>query len=441
MISLFKKFFKPQFKRKAPRSAKDLKINRKAISKNVTKTIQRLNDAGYEAYLVGGGVRDLLVGLKPKDFDVATNARPEELRKLFRNCRLIGRRFRLAQIYFPNEIIEVATFRAKSEEASSLQHQNEEGLLVRDNVYGTLEDDSWRRDFTINALYYDLPTDNIVDLTAGLPDLISKQIRIIGEPIIRYREDPVRMLRAIRFAAKLNFNIEEKTAAPFIELQTLLSQVASSRLFDEFIKLFFSGHAYATYQQLCQHNFYEFLFPSTAKLEQKTPAFAAMVAEALRNTDERLATNKSINPAFLIAVMLWQPYQQHLPDCLTKENNRALARQQAMSLAINEQLQLMTIPKRFTLVVKEIWDMQDKFERRHGSYPQHLLEHKRFRAGYDFLLLRSQFEPNLVELVNWWTEYQTATTQHKEEMVAQFTDKPKRRKKRSRTKPASSHNN
>ena len=440
MISLLKKFFTPKYKLKNPRSLGDLRINRKAISKNVAKTMQRLNDAGYEAYLVGGGVRDLLVGLKPKDFDVATNARPEELRKLFKNCRLIGRRFRLAQIYFPNEIIEVATFRAKSEEASNLQHQNEQGLLVRDNVYGTLEDDAWRRDFTINALYYDLPTDKIVDLTAGLTDLIQKQIRIIGEPVVRYREDPVRMLRAIRFAAKLNFDIETDTAAPFRELQTLLSQVASSRLFDEFIKLFFSGHAYATYQQLCRHHFYEFLFPKTAKLEQKNPVFSAMVSQALHNTDERLAANKSINPAFLLAVMLWQPYQHELPECLAHESNRAVARQKAMSMAINEQLQLMSIPKRFTLIIKEIWEIQDKLERRHGSYPQQLLEHNRFRAGYDFLLLRSEFDPALLDLANWWTEFQTASAHRKEEMLSKFTEKPKRRKKRSRSKPTSLQN-
>jgi poly(A) polymerase len=428
LLKIIKKFFSRKAK---PCGKKGPLLPQKAISQNVSKIIQRLNAHGFQAYLVGGGVRDLLLGMKPKDFDIATNARPEELRRLFKNCRLIGRRFRLAHIYFHNEVIEVATFRAQSEDLSEAQQHSDQGILLRDNVYGSLEEDTWRRDFTINALYYDPLTDNLIDLTDGFTDLQHKQIRIIGEPVSRYREDPLRLLRAIRFAAKLDFQIETQTAQPFAASRELLQHVSSARLFDEIVKLFFTGHAVAAYHKLMHYDFFSLLFAQTARAQTQDPVFAQMLLEALRNTDSRIHGEQSINPAFLFAVFLWEPYQQKLKTSDDSAENPYQARQLVMDSVIRQQLQTMLIPKRLTTITKEIWELQEKLPQRYGRYPEETLERERFRAGYDFLLLRAKYDPSLQELADWWAGFQNAAHLDRQDMIAKFT-KPKKRQRRKK---------
>ena len=384
------------------------------INNNALKVIYRLNDAGFEAYLVGGGVRDLILGKHPKDFDVATNAKPEEIRKLFRNCRLIGRRFRLAHIYFYDEIIEVSTFR--SNEEPDEQHLDDAGMVLRDNVYGTLEQDAWRRDFTINALYYDPSADAIIDYTKGLADLKAKKLRIIGDPATRYREDPIRMMRAIRFAAKLEFDIEKATQAAFLELHSLLWNVSSARLFEEVQKLFFTGHALAAYHELIKNEFLPIIFPMLSDY-QHHPEYTKMLDVALNSTDDRLAQGKSVNPAFLLAALLWFPFQEKLKTCKRDEMTPFAVWQLAMQLTIQEQLKTLAIPKRFTQTMKDIWELQYRLKRRAGKRAFQALEDKRFRAGYDFLLLRTAIEPNEQALADWWTEFQKVPFKQQQEMV------------------------
>ena len=284
-------------------------ISRAGISPNALKVLYRLKSAGFAAHLVGGGVRDLLLGREPKDFDVATDARPEEVHRLFRNCRLIGRRFRLAHVHFGPEIIEVATFRAAgvAEEVDEFHLDN--GRIVRDNVYGNIEEDAWRRDFTVNALYYNVADFSVVDYTDGMTDLRQGVLRLIGDPERRYREDPVRMLRAVRFASKLGFRVEPQTEAPLFELGHLLADIPSSRLFEEVLKLFFGGVALQTFEQLRHYGLFGLLFPLTeTSLSREEEHFPrTLVSHALANTDERVADGLPVSPTFLFAALLWDP--------------------------------------------------------------------------------------------------------------------------------------
>ncbi|SBO12014.1 Poly(A) polymerase I precursor [Vibrio mediterranei] len=289
-------------------------ISRKQISENALKVLYRLNGAGYDAYLVGGGVRDLLLGEQPKDFDIATNATPEQIKKLFRNCRLIGRRFRLAHIMFGRDIIEVATFRGHhQEQEKNVSQQSKEGMLLRDNVYGSIDEDAERRDFSINAMYYNIGDYSIHDYAGGMEDLEDRLIRLIGEPEVRYREDPVRMLRAIRFAAKLDFDIEEDTAAPIEELAPLLRDIPSARLYEESLKLLQSGYGLETYHLLREYNLFQQLFPIiaphfTEEYSSRTEQVLDLVLDA---TDERIEEGKRVNPAFMFAAMLWYPMMEY----------------------------------------------------------------------------------------------------------------------------------
>ncbi|WP_072010819.1 MULTISPECIES: polynucleotide adenylyltransferase PcnB [unclassified Serratia (in: enterobacteria)] len=416
-------------------------ISRKDISENALKVLYRLNKSGYEAYLVGGGVRDLLLGKKPKDFDITTNATPEQVRKLFRNCRLVGRRFRLAHVMFGPEIIEVATFRGHHEQSlesdknSSQQAQN--GMLLRDNIFGSIEEDAQRRDFTINSLYYGVADFTLRDYVGGLNDLQQGVIRLIGDPETRYREDPVRMLRAIRFAAKLNMTLSAETAEPIPRLASLLHEIPPARLFEESLKLLQSGFGYPTYLKLCEYQLFQPLFPLIARHftpNHDTPMEHILV-QVLKNTDHRLQNDMRVNPAFLFATMLWYPLLEHAQK-LAQESG--LAYYDAFALAMNdvldEECRSLAIPKRITTIVRDIWQLQLRLSRRQGKRAHKLMEHPKFRAAYDLLALRAEVEnnPEMLRLTEWWGEFQDATPAVQKNMLSTLGDDPVPRRTRQR---------
>ena len=388
-----------------PRSEHSL--SRKSISAGALRVLYRLHEAGFRACLVGGAVRDLLLGGHPKDFDVATNATPEEVRALFRNCRLIGRRFRLAHVVFGREIVEVATFRGSSDDGSGDRHLVD-GRLVRDNVYGTIEEDAVRRDFTVNALYYDISDFSVLDSVGGMEDLQHRVLRLIGDPEQRYREDPVRMLRAARLAAKLGFTIEPATAAPFAALGPLLAEAPPARLFDESLKLFLSGHGLASFRSLEQHGLLQHVFPATARVLAQGDAahFRRLVEQTLANTDARVREDKPVTPAFLFAALLWEPVRRAAQAAVDAGADVGAAWSHATERVLREQAQRVAVPRRFTIAVEEIWAMQPRFAQRTKKRAFRLLEHPRFRAAYDFLVLRADESPELAELAAWWTEAQ-----------------------------------
>jgi poly(A) polymerase len=411
------------------------KLSKTDISSNALKVLNRLNSAGFQAYLVGGSVRDLLLGKVPKDFDVATNATPSQIKNLFRNGRIIGRRFKLVHIIFHRDIIEVATFRG-SEGAESNQLTNERGMLIRDNVYGTLDEDAWRRDFTINSLYYNIDDASIADFTGGAKDVHNRIVRMIGDPDTRYQEDPVRMLRAVRFAAKLHFELAPETAEPLSRLSHLIKHVSSSRLFDEVAKIYQCGEAESVQRLLVKHGLFAELFAQTnALLESEFPV-NALLGISLQNTDTRIRDNKPVTPAFVFAVLLWFPL---IARARTLQNEESLpplpALEKAMSQIITEQNQVVAIPKRFTQVMREIWLLQFRFPKRLGGRAANLLQHPRFRAAYDFLALRALAGDESMELAQWWTTFQEVDETQQVEMVAALTathpvsKKPRRRKK------------
>ena len=416
-------------------------MSRADISDSALKVLYRLKDADYEAYLVGGGVRDLLLGLKPKDFDVATDAHPEQAQQEFRNSRLIGRRFRLLHVRFGREIIEVATFRAyHDEESEHSEHHSHirDGMLVRDNVYGTLEDDAWRRDFTVNALYYDIRDFSVLDYTTGMQDLKARLIRVIGDPEKRYREDPVRMLRAVRLAAKLDFAIEKHSALAIEQLKDRLTAVPPARLFDEVLKLFLTGHALKSLERLREHGLLAYLFPLTARQLDKDPVFERMVVQGLINTDDRIAANKPVTPAFLFAVFLWQPVALTAQRFRQHDMSELQAVQAASEEVLAEQGRLVALPRRYSLQSREIWLLQSRLSNRSGKRAYRSFSHPRFRAGYDFLLLRHEAgEPDLAELCDWWTQFQEQPEdgQHVMLKAVKHDDqgKPRRRRRRKRS--------
>lgn len=417
-------------------------ISRKNISDSALKVMSRLRSQGHQAYLVGGAVRDLLLGGHPKDFDIATDATPEQVNALFRNSRIIGRRFRIVHVRFGREIIEVTTFRGHhdSGEANSKSDsgnhskQSASGLLLRDNVYGTLEEDAVRRDLTVNALYYDAKTFEVYDHVHGLADLERRAICIIGDPEQRYTEDPVRMLRVLRFAAKLNFDIDDNTAAAIPRCAHLLGEIPAARLFDEFLKLFLSGYAVGTLEQLMRHDLLRYLFPDTDPHLHEDAQSLALVRAAMVNTDKRIAADKPVTPAFLLAALLWPQVRagyEHL-----KDNGEPpmpamhLAGQQAISGA----LQHISIPRRFSQPMREIWEFQLRLERRSGRRAAELVEHRRFRAAYDFLLLREEAGEPTDELGPWWTAFQELSPEERLKQAGNSKGRRKRPRKR-RSKP------
>jgi poly(A) polymerase len=421
-------------------------ISRAAISENALKVLYRLRDAGFRSCLVGGGVRDLLLGREPKDFDVATDAHPDDVRRLFRNCRLIGRRFRLAHVTFGREIIEVATFRAPfgAEDDEGNIELSDEGRILRDNCYGTIEQDAWRRDFTINALYYDIADYSVLDFTNGVLDLHEGVLRLIGdEPEQRLREDPVRMLRAVRFGAKLGLRIAPELDQAMHRHAGLLSSVAPARLFDEVIKLFHSGAAVTCLDELERFGLFEVLFPQAAACftdPERGPDQRAFLVEALKNTDARIRDELGVHPAFLYAAVLWAPVQREAQARLDAGEDPVAAWQQAMSVVLDRQVQRVSIPKRYSLVVREIWELQQRLPRNQGGRALKLLTHPRFRAGYDFLCLRGRVGDADPELCQWWTEFQQTDEARQQEMVrlapgASSGTRPRRRRRRAQ--PAS----
>ena len=427
-------------------------ISRALISDNAIKVLHRLKDAGYASLLVGGCVRDLLLGREPKDFDVVTDARPEEIRKLFHNARVIGRRFRLVHVRYGRDIVEVATFRAIPRDISeeSIPRDEEEGPgaenanmleLGSHNVFGTQEEDAVRRDFTVNALYYNIRDFSVMDYVGGTEDLKRGVLRVIGDPAIRYREDPVRMLRAVRFAAKLGFKIEDKTAAPIRDLASLLASVPAARMFEEVLKLFHGGYALETYELLRHYGLFQYLFPLTEKsLEREESGFpVTLIPRALSNTDARLSEDKPVTPAFLFAALLWEPVREETGALMARGMNSYDAVQRASERVLREQLRHVSIPKRFSVPMREIWSLQSRFERRAGQQAFRLLENKRFRAAYDFLLLRVETGEAERGLADWWTRFQTADDSERRAMIAEVTPAggEKKRRRRRRRRPAS----
>jgi len=383
-------------------------ISRKQISPNALRVLYKLREAGFDGFLVGGAVRDLLIGGAPKDFDIATNATPDEVRHLFRNCRLIGRRFRLAHVVYGREIIEVATFRASSDDGSGDRETEDGGRLLRDNIYGNIEEDAIRRDFTANALFYAIEDFSVRDFVGGFEDVQQRVLRLIGDPDERYREDPVRMLRAIRLAAKLGFEIEPATAEPIPRLAGLLQEASSARLFDESLKMFLAGHAEASFLGLERFGLLEVLLPDTYRAVKADASglCRALVLEALRDTDQRIREDRPVTPTFLFAALLWPAYADALQRMLADNFELAVAEQRAADRVLLRQVDRIAIPRRFSAPLQELWWMQSRFTARQRKRVMRLLAHPRFRAAYDFLALRASVVPELVAERDFWRDAQ-----------------------------------
>jgi poly(A) polymerase len=415
-------------------------ISRAKVSSHALKVLYGLHNAGYQAYLVGGSVRDLLLGENPKDFDVATDASPEQIQKLFRNCRLIGRRFRLAHIHFGRQIVEVATFRGQGSQDSQGNlpgHRSEEGMILRDNHYGTLEDDVFRRDFTINALYYNIADFSIIDYVGGLKDLTLRRIKMIGNAAERYREDPVRILRAIRFSAKLKFTIDPELASPTRELAHLLRQVPSARLLDEYIKLFLYGFAESSFWLLNEYQLLKILFPGVAEsLEGKNQSIAKMfIQSALRDTDQRVRANRSVTLSFLLAAFLWDPIKTQMQVRMLEGGSELFAFYESCDLILYEQNKTLALSRRLKQAIREIWILQIRFERLTRKRVLQLAAHPRFRSAYDFLLLRSEVGEGteITELAYWWKQFIEADEVKREQMIVKLKngkDRYRRRKQK-----------
>jgi poly(A) polymerase len=451
-------------------------VSRTNISPNALRVLYRLKEAGFQAFLVGGCVRDIIIGRHPKDFDVATDALPEEVRRLFRNCRLVGRRFRLAHIVYGREIIEVATFRAASapppteepvpmrseDEAELLEQEaaageedpleattpldltqplevlepadlgrgsgnrnsahrahDDHGRLLRDNMYGSIDADVWRRDFTVNALYYNIADFSIWDYVGGLADIEAKRLRLIGDVETRYREDPVRMLRAARFEAKLGFQIDAESAAPIERLRGLLASVPPARLFDETAKLFLTGHGADSYRVLRARGLFAALFPAVDRYLEKHPGSLVedLLVQGLRNTDRRVEEDKPVTPTFLFALLLYGPIAAIIESLPPNRWHEPAAILEACDQALREAQQRVSIPRRIALGVREMYALQPRLEGPRGRRALRLLEQPRFRAAYDLLMLRAALGLAVPEVAQWWTKLQAAAPAEREQMV------------------------
>ncbi|MCP1315464.1 polynucleotide adenylyltransferase PcnB [Halomonas sp. 707D7] len=412
-------------------------ISRQQISDAALKVLYRLDGAGFGAYLVGGCIRDALLGKMPKDFDVATDATPEQVRDLFRNSRLIGRRFRIVHVRFGREVIEVTTFRGKpqDEHGENIAHQSDDGLLLRDNVWGSIEEDALRRDFTVNALYYSIADFSLHDFAGGIGDINARTLRLIGDPATRYREDPVRMLRAVRFAAKLDFEIAPDTEAPMFELAPLLLQIPPARLFDEALKLFMSGHGLVTFQLLSYYGLFGMLFPEAEEAMADEPWVEALIEQALINTDKRIAEERPVTPAFLFAAFLWGPVALQAMALENEGMPSVPALQLAAQQVSARQLQHVSIPKRFGMPMREIWELQARLPMRRGKRAFQTREHPRFRAAFDLLLLREQAGELPRGLGDWWEAFQHGDEHEQRRLLQKVGGDPasqgdRRRKKR-----------
>ncbi|MCA1978915.1 MAG: polynucleotide adenylyltransferase PcnB [Thiobacillus sp.] len=411
-------------------------ISRNGIDDCALKVCETLAGAGYKAYVVGGAVRDLLLGIPPKDFDVATDATPEEVRRLFRRSRIIGRRFQIVHVMCGRETIEVTTFRANGQKESEDEDErptDEHGRLLSDNVFGSMADDAARRDFTINALYYDPAREEVHDYFGGVDDCKKRVLRMIGDPETRYREDPVRMLRAARFAAKLDFRIDEATRAPVARLAPLLANIPRARIFDEALKLLLSGHALRGVHQLRAEGLHHGMLPLLDTILDD-PAGERFITAALKSTDARIQSDRPSSPAFLFATLLWPQVLKRWQALEAAGEKPQPALFQAMDDVLDAQRNQLAIPRRYDGMMKEIWALQPRFAQRGGQRPYRLLEHPRFRAAYDFLLLRCEAGEVDAELGDWWTRFQDADEAERAGLLLADSG-PKPRRKRRRRKP------
>ncbi len=411
-------------------------INPREIDKKARSILSSLTKAGYEAYLVGGGVRDLLLGHHPKDFDIATSATPEQVKQVLPSTRIIGRRFRLAHVHFGREYFEVATFRAPHDDSDKGQ-VGDHGRIINDNVYGTVVEDAYRRDFSINALFYDLETGEVLDFVGAMDDLKKLQLRMIGDPVVRYREDPVRMIRAVRFAAKLNLSIEPASEVPIHDLSSLLGNIAPARLFDEALKLFHGGMAVKTLELLRHYKLLDHLFPQAEKslLDDASSgdgSYTRLVEAALNNTDKRIRSGKPVTPAFLFAVLLWKQVKEGTEMYKELGNPALQSVHLAATDAFAEQVKCLSVPRRFSNMTREIWTMQGRFQFKNTRRVMGFLEHRRFRAAYDFMCLRAKAGEIMPDDCEWWTLIQEVDEQEKISMC-QASGSPKKKGRGNRT--------
>jgi poly(A) polymerase len=451
---MIRRLIKKVFGKKAPPGPVILPLEKHGIRREqvhacALKATRALREAGYEAFVVGGAVRDLLLGRDPKDFDVATNATPEEVRRVFRRSRIIGRRFQIVHVYCGADIIEVTTFRAATPPPEDLESDDEEGdgirtrvtaddgMLLRDNLFGNQEEDAARRDFTVNALYYDPDRQEVWDWHGGVEDARKKVLRMIGDPEQRFREDPVRMLRAARFAAKLDFHIDAATRAPIARLAPMLARIPPSRLFDEMMKLLLSGHAERGVRQLRAEGLHHGILPMLDTILDDAGRQNFLHA-ALHDTDERVRRGHSASPAFMLACLLWFDYQAELAANKQAGKHDQPAQFEAMDTVLERQRAALAFPRRFDGTIKEIWALQSRFTQRSGGKPFRLLGHPRFRAGYDFLLIRARGGDAEQALADWWTRFQDADEEERTSMLVQPTagdGAQRKRRRRSRRKP------
>jgi len=408
--------------------ATDHPVRRDQIPRGARQVTEKLQEAGFLAFVVGGAVRDLLLGLVPKDFDIATNATPEQVKPLFRRAFIIGRRFRLVHVHVGAEVLEVSTFRAAQ---TGTDATDEHGRLLSDNVYGLQSEDAVRRDFTINALYFDPTTEEIWDYVGGVVDVRARRLKLIGPPVTRFREDPVRMLRAVRLAAKVGVAIDPKTAAPIPKLASLMHNVPPARLFDEMQKLLLSGHAVETLKSLRAHGLSHGLLPLLDVILEQ-PLGPRFIEAALAGTDARVLAGKAVSPAFLFATLLWHEVLQQWNAAKDRSEKPLPALFDAMDRVLAAQGQRISIPRRFEATIKEIWSLQPRFEQRAGARPFRLLEHPRFRAAYDFLELRGKSGEIEMALVDWWTRFQDASEAERAAMLKPDEAPKKGRRSRGR---------
>lgn len=414
-------------------SSKIHHIDRKLLSTGALKTTQELQKAGFEAFIVGGAVRDLLLKRRPKDFDIATNATPEQVNRIFRRSRIIGRRFRLVHVMFGDETVEVSTFRGSHLSDEGDSKIADSGRILRDNVFGNQIEDAVRRDFTANALYYNPANEEILDFHNGVADIQAGVLRMIGDPVTRYREDPVRMLRAVRLSAKLGLKLDKATEAPIPELADALGDVPASRLFDEMLKLFLSGHAIESVIALRRHGLHHGLLPMLDMVLEQ-PMGERFINLALKNTDDRVLAEKPVSPGFLFATLLWHEVLAAWQKYQAQGHRPIPALHMAMTEVADIQAEKLAIHKRFSATMREIWGLQPRFEQRAGKRPYGLLEHPRYRAAYDFLLLRCESGELPTELGTWWTDFANADGVKREAMLLPDTG-PRKRHRRSRRKP------
>ncbi|MDR0247343.1 MAG: polynucleotide adenylyltransferase PcnB [Burkholderiales bacterium] len=438
MIGRFITRLLPQRFKKAPRiyTAAQHDICASAIDEAALTVVRRLQDAGFQAFIVGGAVRDLMLGRRPKDFDIATDATPEEIKPLFRRAFIIGRRFRLVHVHTGHDVIEVSTFRsAQTNEDATDEH----GRLLSDNVYGTQAEDALRRDFTINALYFDPETEEIWDYVGGVNDVRAYRLKLIGPPVTRYREDPVRMLRAVRLASKLGLTLAPTSEAPLIKLASLMRNIPPARLFEETQKLLLSGNAQETVALVRRYQ----LLPSFDAL-LNTPTAERFAGIALAHTDARLKIGKTVSPAYLFAALLWPALIRERDANLEAGMKPAPAFITAMETTLEEHAKMLAVPRRFQGIIREIWGLQPRFEQRQGQRPYRLLEQPRFRAAYDFLCMRAENREVLRELSVWWENFQKADADTRK-ILLEAAPKPeagsgsrprRRRKKTSHAKTA-----